>query len=124
MQDIPKVKTRKAKHNIPVVAPDFEEKRVRPKHLKTLSDLAAGDFFHYIDHYWPGGLSLFPMDRRMNLCDKYYPHAVGGPLWVDEEMNIETIDAKAKAEAMKKFGHRYLFITKKMTENDILEAIA
>lgn len=124
MQTIPKSRTVKPKKSEPVVAEQTEAKKKRPAYLQTLSDLAAGDTFHYIDEYWPDSLKNFPVDRGMNLCDKYYPRAVGGPLFVDEEMKIEHRDFKLKAEVMKKLNLRYLVIKKNTTENDILEFIA
>lgn len=120
---MPKPKIKQIKSVLPQEADEKKRSNGNRKH-RCYSDLAADDTLHYVDHYWPNALKLFPHDRGMNLCDKFYPNAVGGPLWIDEESNNESRDFKHKKEVMKEQGLRYIVIMRGYRESDILELVA
>jgi hypothetical protein len=129
MSQLPKSKIIRAKKTQEVEIPKMSEsdkdaairRAILRKSLNRFSDMAAGDSYHFVKHYYPGGKQLFPNSIEMHTCDKFYPHADGGPLWIDEERGNDSRDFKAKKEAMQKLGHRYLVITRNMTELDVAE---
>ena len=107
----------------------FKEIEVSRKNdLVSLAEKIAGDKLCYRNHYYPGGKNLFPEVATLQVVDKFYPYANGGPLFVDEwtdhdeKHRLSTIENKK--EAMRKLGHRYLSVTPNMTELDAIEAMA
>lgn len=97
---------------------------VRPRSLSMIDNL-AGDTFYHKNYYYPGGKAAFEMQPKMQIVDKYYPYAEGGPLFVDECTRKEDLkEYDQKVEIMAKLGHRYLLVKPGMSEMDLREAMA
>lgn len=105
------------------------EKRPTPSYrhgLVGIPNQIAGDSFYYLNYPFPGCESYFN-DELLGLrySDRYYPHALGGPLWVDiKSHDSDSRDFEIKKKIMKKLNLRYLVITKTMNLIDCYEALA
>jgi len=63
----------------------------------------------------------YPHEPLMRRVEKYFPYAVGGPLYVDEPVSkLDLAQCKVKALVMKKEGLRYVFIEKDAKLSDVL----
>jgi hypothetical protein len=91
--------------------------------LASIAQQVAQDSFFYVNHYYPGGRENFG-DIAHQTVDKYFPYALGGPLFIDEPQNErdENICEEKKA-IMEKLGHRYIIIKRGMSEIDIMELL-
>jgi hypothetical protein len=100
-----------------------ESKKGKVKREATVADQISVNAFHFAREYWPKSRELFPNEREMQICDKYYPSAKGGHLWVDEERITEARDFKRKEKVMAEQGHRYIVIKKNATLQETMEHI-
>lgn len=66
----------------------------------------------YMSHTrWTNADKHFPHDPLLRTVDRYFPHAVGGPLHVDQPTTAQDVEnCKRKAEAMKSEGLRYCYV--------------
>lgn len=93
-----------------------------------LPDKIANSTFWVRNQPLPRGREIFPLEWKMQFADIFYPHAEGGPLYVDmprTEWDVQL--CKRKLTAMKTVGVRYLYISTGMDENEcrqMLEAKA
>jgi len=93
--------------------------------LKNMIENISGDKFCYINFYYPGGRDHFPENEKLWRVDRYYPNAVGGPLFVDEpRFEYEIQNCKLKSGVMKEMGHRYIICLPQSTEIQLMEQIA
>lgn len=90
--------------------------------LITLADQIARDkTVVYKNHPWPGGAKSFPNEFKLHTVSLYYPHAEGGPLFIDEPMFPHEVETcKRKAVVMKQLGHRYAYIDRDATLDDVV----
>lgn len=92
--------------------------------LKTIAENIAEHQFYHRNYYWPGCKQAFPHLTNLQHVDKFFPFAVGGPLFVDEVKPADNRDFKQKKEVMSKLGHRYLVVTHDMKLIEAYEALA
>ena len=99
---------------------ELPEPRSRRSFLGMSADVAQDD--HYIRNTRiPNSLKWFPVDPLLRTVDKYFPYAVGGPLYIDEpKSNAEIEQCLKKAEALKAEGARYAYIGPDMELDDVL----
>lgn len=91
--------------------------------LESLTDRLAQDKFHYINYYVPGAERFFEGREleKFRRVGKHYPHAKGGPLYIDEPRFQSEKDICAKkAEVMKTLGLRYIIVDRDFTEDEII----
>lgn len=89
--------------------------------LISIADKVAGDAMFFSGHKWPDSNKHFPEDDEamMRFVDKFYPHAVGGMLYVDEPKNLSEVDrCEVKRKIMKKLKLRYVVITRAYSTPD------
>jgi hypothetical protein len=95
------------------------------KETKDLIGLAAEvaqDTMYIRNTHWDNAEEYFPVDPIFRTVDKFFPHAAGGPLYVDQPETDSDIEVcKRKAEAMVKEGLRYCYISKDMDLVDIIK---
>jgi hypothetical protein len=75
---------------------------------------------------FPGADEAYPdvTQSLFRFVDKFYPHAKGGPLWVDEPRNEKEIyRAYERHKVMKKLGLRHLVVEKDSTYEHLLEQL-
>ena len=106
---------------------DFDSAKIFAQKVKarhgqgSLSDKVACS--EHVCKYWyyPGGRDAFPFQTDAWYVEKYYPYAEGGPLCVDEPMDIEEIElCKKKARHLAECGFRYVWLTKEMTVDEAI----
>lgn len=74
-----------------------------------LSNTLAESSFYHRNWKWIGADQHYPNHPLMRTVAKYFPHAKGGPLYIDEPVLKEDIDAcYIKQKVMKKLGYRYV----------------
>lgn len=80
--------------------------------LRTLAEKVAGNKTGCQSNYKiPQAEKHFPVDINSRFVDKYYPYAVGGPLYVDEPTTeYKMIKAYEKQKILRKMGLRSLVI--------------
>jgi hypothetical protein len=106
---------------------DFDPARVLAQKVAarhahgTLSDKIAGSDLVSRFWYFPFGRDAFPFDSNSWYVEKYYPYAEGGPLCVDEPIDLEEIElCKKKARHLAECGIRYVYLTKAMTTDEAI----
>jgi hypothetical protein len=85
-----------------------------------LTDILAQDFFCVRNQpiekakaIWPDALTQW----RMHFADLFYPHAEGGPLYIDQPSNDDDIAmCEAKLVKLREHGIRYTYTTAKDDE--------
>lgn len=102
-----------AARNIP--AGTFRDKaKTEPiviKERRTQASKISGSDFCKINHYHPLLREKFPGNSKMWSVDKYYPHAKGGPLYIDEpKLDYRIQESKKKLAEFEKAGVRYLIL--------------
>lgn len=78
-----------------------------------LPDQLAGSDLSFRNWQVPGAMTIFPSERDWNcrFCNLYYPHAKGGPLFIDlPSIDYDVERCERKSEAFSKRGIRYTFI--------------
>jgi hypothetical protein len=90
--------------------------------LVTLADqIARNKTVVYKSYPYPGGAKHFPNEPKLTIVSLYYPHAEGGPLFIDEPMFSHEVEScKRKSVAMTALGHRYCFIGREATIEDVV----
>jgi hypothetical protein len=88
--------------------------------LITLAEqIAQNKVIVYRNYPYPGGDKHFPWQPKMRVVSLYYPHAVGGPLFIDElQFKYEVDSCRVKAIAMKELGLRYCYIAPESSMED------
>jgi hypothetical protein len=79
--------------------------------LTKTTDILAQDKFCVRNQPIPKGKELFPMEWRMQYSDLFYPHAPGGPLYID--MPVTTFDValcERKIKVLREKGLRYTYL--------------
>lgn len=79
----------------------------------TIADQIARETLFLRNYRWPGSTVRFPddIDANMRFVTKYYPHAEGGPLFVDEPSTFrEVIDSYKKQKILKELGFRCIIV--------------
>lgn len=96
----------------------------REVQFKSRAERLAQDSLYYRNHYYAGGKQMFPDKPEMQTVDKYFPYAEGGPLFIDEMSLMDNPkNFEVKTQKMKELGHRYIAISPKMTDSEILERL-
>lgn len=75
---------------------------------------------------FPGSDEIYPNDAQasMRFCSKYYPYAVGGPLYVDyAKTEIESYRAYERHRVMKKLKLRHIVVERDSTLDHLLEQL-
>lgn len=109
---------------------DTSHPRVTPQgDIKTglvlVQDQLANDFMCYRNEQVQVLKEQFPYDREMHYVDRFYPHAKGGPLYLDSpQMKHEEKRCEKKAHVMLEAGLRYAFVLPTDYLEDVLERIA
>lgn len=81
--------------------------------LITIADQVAGHPQYFRNYKYKDCWKHFPSDPEMQMVDKYYPHAKGGPLLVDEpQTESQMMKAYEKQRILKKAGFRHIVIEK------------
>ena len=91
--------------------------------LKTKAQKVAGHPMWHKNWGYRGGIDVFPHSASMRYVLWYFPHAIGGPLYIDEpttKQEIEACEKKSKAIKVLNNGYRYIYIT---TEMSVAEAL-
>lgn len=97
----------------------------RSREFESMAERIAQDKLFYRNHVYQGAKNAFPFHLALQMVDKYFPYAEGGPLYIDEPGRTADLDFyKEKVAAMKTLGHRYVLIKPGMTEMDIMEELA
>jgi hypothetical protein len=70
----------------------------------------ADDVVYYRTEWVKALAEAFPFDKAMQYCDRMYPNAKGGKLYIDAPQNKEAqIECDQKAEVLKKAKIRYCY---------------
>lgn len=75
---------------------------------------------------FPGADEAYPLvqDALYRFVSSYYPHAEGGPLYVDEPKNeTEVHRAYQRQKIMRKLKHRYVIVEKDTSYEHLLEQL-
>jgi len=103
----------------------YQDKPTYRQGLVGLPNQIAGNSFYYINYPFPKCEDYFLDDnKRLRYCDRYYPHADGGALWMDiqaSQRDDRNFDLKKKV--LKEMGLRYLAIKKDMGIVECYEAM-
>jgi hypothetical protein len=87
----------------------------RHNRFTTIAEKLANDKFFYLNWYVPGLQDKYLWQPRLWTVGKYFPHAEGGPLLVDEPtFHWQIEECRTKAEHIKALGFRYIMITPDM----------
>jgi hypothetical protein len=102
---------------------ESEPKERQPRDMAEYIGLAAEvaqDTVYVRNTHWDGAEKFFETEPLMKTVDKWFPYAVGGPLYVDSPTSkSEERDCIRKAEAMKKLGYRYCYIGENMDLDEV-----
>ena len=101
---------------------DVVRSQIMRKDLSSIPDQLAQDKFYYIS-YQLNDLKSY-LEKELVTCDRYYPYAEGGPLFMDivsSDMDKRVFDRKK--EVMKTLGFRYVVIKKGMNLIEALESM-
>lgn len=109
--------TTSSKERITVLDRDHTEGK------KSRAEMVAGDFEYVQNKFVKELQSLYPTEPWRWHCDYYFPHALGGPLWLDEPHSIDDLAAlESKQKFLRQAGYRYLVLSPlKTTYDDIKE---
>jgi hypothetical protein len=83
--------------------------------LISTADQVAGDTLFFMRYRWPEANRHYPddVDAMMRFVSRYYPHADGGPLYLDEPKNLREVNrCEEKRKIMKKLRLRYCVIAR------------
>lgn len=117
------------------VLPSTKPTLIKPKELKGYDAAAflglaaklAQDTQYTGNWRIPNALKHFPTDPILRTVEKYFPYAVGGPIYIDEPTDdVELEQCQKKAIALHEEGMRYFIITREMhdmEEHDALEQL-
>ena len=83
----------------------------RRNEIEGIPNQLAEHFIYFKNDRVEALLKAFPYDSDMVQCDRYYPNASQGPLWIDTpaDRHHEAVFQK-KAKVMKESGLRYAYI--------------
>jgi len=112
-------------HEMPTETQETEKRTLhlyaKNKNLTLLPDRLAQDGFWVRNQAIPKGKELFPLEWRMQYVDVFYPHAKGGPLYIDQPNNDwEVAMCKRKYEVLRKLNIRYVYMTSTCSENEAM----
>lgn len=92
--------------------------------LTKTPDKVADSNLSYRNWQVPGGMKLFPNDWRCRVCDLYYPHAAGGPLFIDTpSIKFDVDRCERKLKVFSENGIRYTYIANNETHQQALERL-
>lgn len=92
--------------------------------LFSIPDQIAGDkTIIHTNWIYPGGAGEFPNEAGMHWVDKCYAFAKPRLLVDFAQTEWQIARCKRKADAMKRLGHRYLYMTPKITMEDAREQL-
>lgn len=92
--------------------------------LTSIPDQIAGDkTIIHTNWIYPGGSGEFPNEAGMHWVDKCYAFATPKLLVDFAQSEWQVARCKRKAEAMKRLGHRYLYMTPKITFVEAMEQL-
>jgi hypothetical protein len=80
-----------------------------------LPDQVARDTLFFGNYKWPGADREYPdePDAMMRFVTRYYPHAEGGPLYIDQPRSHREVErCEEKRRAFKKLRLRYVVIAR------------
>lgn len=118
-------KAKKKAFDDPSPTPDKPHPRVTRPGLTLVQDQVANDFMCYRNEPVEEMKTAFPYDREMHYCDRFYPHAPGGPMYIDSpQMKHEEDRCVKKAHAMLEAGLRYAYVLPMDYLDNVLERIA
>lgn len=83
------------------------------KKFVTIGDQIARETLYLRNYRWPESSKYFPddIDAHLRFVTKYYPHAEGGPLFVDEPTNHrEIVESYKKQKLLRKCGFRAIVV--------------
>lgn len=92
--------------------------------ILTISERVAQSSIY--NRNWPikNARMHFETEPLMRTVDKYYPHAKGGPLLVDEpETDRDAVMCERKRAVCRTEKLRYIVIKKDMTENEAMDQL-
>jgi len=84
-----------------------------------LPDKLANSTFWVRNQMVPHAQKLFPLEWRMQYAELFYPHAEGGPLYIDmpkTEWDLEL--CKRKYQTLRDSGVRYVYLYQQVDENE------
>lgn len=92
--------------------------------LSSIPDKIAGDkTLIHTNWIYPGAASEFPNEAGMHWVDKCYAFAKPRLLVDFAQSEWQIARCKRKAEAMKRLGHRYLYMTPNITMEQAVEQL-
>ena len=129
--------SRKSKHSAVIVKKEvnLEERPVVTAHKEPdTGRLSPHDLIEKItknkivfqNYKYPGADEAFKGMPSMMTCERFYPLAEGGPLFVDEpQFSSDWKDCEKKKEVMAKHGSRYLIMGRKPDGSfvDVIDAM-
>lgn len=97
--------------------------RYRPiQEFQSRAEEIAKSTIYYRNYYYTK--EHFKHDESLRRVDKYFPHASGGPLYVDEPSGPSDFNrTKIKESLMKEIKFRYLIIEENDTLFDLLQKL-
>lgn len=118
-----KMKSNKKTESILEKKPDVVRTQIMRKDLTSIPDQLAQDKFYYLNYHLN---DLKPhLEKGLIYCDRYYPYAEGGPLFMDIiSSDLDSRKLEQKKEVMKTLGFRYVVIKKGMNLIEALESMA
>lgn len=88
---------------------------VYKKNLVGIPNQIAGDVLYYTNYPFPKCEDYFlDEDKNLRYCDRYYPYAQGGALWMDIQSNRDERNFALKKKVLNELGLRYIAIKKDM----------
>lgn len=127
---VPKTKVLRKKSATSMIVHLDETEPVRPKlKFRTLAEEVAQSDFFYRNQMVEPLKRANPEYPRLWIVDQYFPHAEGGPLYVDtinrywdEGVMKKQIEMHSlRAKIMRAAGFRYVFVTPGMTYEKAIE---
>lgn len=95
----------------------------RKSNLYSTSDKLAQDKMYYVNYRWRN-TDQFNPDRKYFYVDKYYPFAVGGPLFIDEPHHKdEFARCEKKAIEMRELKLRYIYVIPEKPIEELLNQL-
>lgn len=90
----------------------------------SLTEKIAGHRLFFKNWMIPGGQKHFPNEPWLRCVDRYFPHAEGGPLFIDIiETKNDAREFARKTTIMATLKLRYLVMTPGMKYNEAMEAL-
>jgi hypothetical protein len=104
---------------------EFRRKRMVEVEMEfhSIPDKLARSKFFYVNYQWKQR-PITDARQWFYYVDRYYPHAEGGPMFIDDPKTEEEINrCKEKAIALLSEGKRYVYILRKQSVDEILSQL-